>query len=66
MAKFKFKFTNPVLTKFFSTSPQAVALDTEARSLAAYATKAGAIKSLRSPPRRFYPTQAHHRTSRRA
>lgn len=43
MAKFKFKFTNPVLTKFFSTSPQAVALDTEARSLAAYATKAGAI-----------------------
>ena len=43
MAKFKFKFTNPVLTKFFSTSPQAVAWDTEARSLAAYATKAGAI-----------------------
>jgi hypothetical protein len=29
MAKFKFKFTNPVLTKFFSTSPQAVAWDAD-------------------------------------
>ena len=43
MANFKFKFTNPALTKFFAASPKAVAWDTEARSLAAYATKAGAI-----------------------